>query len=689
NSQDKKDKKKCKIEKQKNPNPIFVSNKFYAVLYVVVPILLNVFLESCNRKSIVKAFGFIVYNPLLFVYGYLIVTLTLLVALFFKKRLFAFLLVTVVWIVFGITDLVLLSFRITPFSAVDFMLIISAIDVADHYFTVLQLILLILAIIVGITFFVFLFIKSPLVTIKNKKWYLKVVGLIGLDCLLLMLFSQFPPINSLKSNYTNITEVYEKYGFVFCFADSVIDSGIEKPDEYSNEAIDSLLAGLKNEENNTDKPNIIFVQLESFFDVYSVNGLEFSTDPMPNFHSLQSKYSNGYFTVPTVGAGTVNTEFEILTAMNQHDFGTSEYPYKTKLKETSCESICYDLKELGYATHAIHNNTAKFYGRNEVFANLGFDTFQTVEYMRNVKYNPNKWAMDNILTDEIIDALDSTQETDFCMTITVQSHGKYDIPDYIPEHVEVTGAPEGMEGQFNYFVNQCYEVDQMIGELTKALEERDEKTIVLFYGDHLPTLGLTKEDLINGTIYQTEYVIWDNFDLKQRDINLASYQAYPYVLDLIGIHNGVVNKFHQQYDWNDPDYMDNLKELEYDFLYGNNYIYGGENPFVPTTIQMGTHPIEFFGVDQKFGKYYAYGKYFSDNTKLYFNGKKIETTVISSDIIQIDGEFEYDEEAALEYEELEDEKKAEVEEPNSFKIVVEDKNEEILSETAPISWKER
>nr|MCR5624200.1 hypothetical protein [Lachnospiraceae bacterium] len=47
NSQDKKDKKKCKIEKQKNPNPIFVSNKFYAVLYVVVPILLNVFLESC------------------------------------------------------------------------------------------------------------------------------------------------------------------------------------------------------------------------------------------------------------------------------------------------------------------------------------------------------------------------------------------------------------------------------------------------------------------------------------------------------------------------------------------------------------------------------------------------------------------------------------------------------------------
>lgn len=60
--------------------------------------------------------------------------------------------------------------------------------------------------------------------------------------------------------------------------------------------------------------------------------------------------------------------------MNVQDFGTGEYPYKTILQETPCESIAYDLKELGLASHVIHNNTATFYDRNIVFPKLGFDS---------------------------------------------------------------------------------------------------------------------------------------------------------------------------------------------------------------------------------------------------------------------------------------------------------------------------
>ena len=57
-----------------------------------------------------------------------------------------------------------------------------------------------------------------------------------------------------------------------------------------------------------------------------VKDLELSKDAIPNFHKLQKSFSNGFLTVPTVGAGTVNTEFEMLTGMSQRDFGTSEYP---------------------------------------------------------------------------------------------------------------------------------------------------------------------------------------------------------------------------------------------------------------------------------------------------------------------------------------------------------------------------
>ena len=77
------------------------------------------------------------------------------------------------------------------------------------------------------------------------------------------------------------------------------------------------------------RPNIIFVQLESFFDPTEVEWLRFSEDPIPNLRKMFSEYSSGYFKVPSVGAGTANTEFEVLTGMSMRFFGPGEYPYKT------------------------------------------------------------------------------------------------------------------------------------------------------------------------------------------------------------------------------------------------------------------------------------------------------------------------------------------------------------------------
>ena len=64
------------------------------------------------------------------------------------------------------------------------------------------------------------------------------------------------------------------------------------------------------------------------------------------------EYSSGYFEVPVVGAGTANTEFETIVGMNLHYFGPGEYPYKTVLKKTTCESMAYALKKIGYRAHA-------------------------------------------------------------------------------------------------------------------------------------------------------------------------------------------------------------------------------------------------------------------------------------------------------------------------------------------------
>ena len=122
-----------------------------------------------------------------------------------------------------------------------------------------------------------------------------------------------------------------------------------------------------------------------------VEFLEMSEDPIPNFRALMQKYSSGYYKVPSVGAGTANTEFETITGMNLRDFGPGEYPYKTILQKTTCESMAYVLKELGYGTHAIHNNTASFYDRRAVFSKPGFDTFPSREMMDIKEMTPNGW----------------------------------------------------------------------------------------------------------------------------------------------------------------------------------------------------------------------------------------------------------------------------------------------------------
>ena len=112
------------------------------------------------------------------------------------------------------------------------------------------------------------------------------------------------------------------------------------------------------------------------------------------------EYTSGYYKVPSVGAGTANTEFESITGMSLHYFGPGEYPYKSILKETTCESAPYVLKNLGYTTHAVHNNEANFYGRRSIFPNLGFDTFTSAEYMTEEEdKNPLGWTKDEVLTE--------------------------------------------------------------------------------------------------------------------------------------------------------------------------------------------------------------------------------------------------------------------------------------------------
>ena len=656
--------------------------KRYVSFYILLPIVLEFLIEALSRKSLIAAVKYAINSPLLFAFNTLIIMLTLSIAMFFKREVFALTTISVVWVIFGIVNFIILHFRVTPFSAVDFTLIKSAISVSSHYLNLFTIAMIIVAIFVVLIGLICLFRKAP---VNEQHGYRKIIFSI-LCCLtlgvaIIVLHRSSNSVQALSTHYTNISEAYENYGFAYCFANSILDTGIKKPEDYSKQSVKKITKALKDEKNTDKRPNIIFIQLESFFDVGYEKNLQFSEDPLPVFHSLQKKYSSGLVTVPTVGAGTVNTEFEILTGMRQHDFGVSEYPYKTVLKSKTSESICTDLKKLGYSTHAVHNNEATFYGRNTVFSNIGFDTFCSMEYMNGLTDSPNGWSNDDVLSREIMKTLDSTSGPDFTMAITVQSHGKYDGIALDDPTIKVTGAPERKEQAYEYYVNEIHEVDRMIDTLIKELSNRKEETVLVLYGDHLPSLDIQKDDLSNANLYQTQYVVWDNMNLKKKTKNLHAYQLYAEVLDRIQIHEGMITKYHQQTKHRSKLYLTGLTTLSYDLLYGDNYAYDGENPFKQTELQMGTEPVKLTSVQKTKSGYRVVGSGFTPYCKVYYDGTLVESEWISSGCLQLQDEFELDEADKKDSGEPETEVTEPRDVPNAFVVEVQSDDGVVLSST--------
>lgn len=618
-------------------------NRFSLPLHALASIVGYFLIEAISRHSPREAFLYMTDRPAVFFYNAGLIFVTTLIVYLFRRRVFLRVLLTIFWLVLGIINGVLLSQRVTPFTGPDLHLITDAFKIANRYLPIWGFILVVLAFLAAVFFLIRLFLKAPKYQGPMKYKYNIPLVLAGI-----LIFAGTTKLalekRVLSQYFGNIAFAYEDYGYPYCLATTIFNTGISCPQDYSQASIDQILKDEeKAGETDTEKrPNIIFLQLESFFDPELVNYLNISEDPIPYFRKLMKEYSSGYYRVPSVGAGTANTEFESITGMSLHYFGPGEYPYKSILRETTCESAPYVLKNLGYSTHAIHNNEANFYGRRTIFPNLGFDSFTSEEYMpREDEQNPLGWVKDEVLTEEILKAMESTEEPDYIYTISVQGHGDYpDEPILEDPKITVSGSStEEQDCKWEYYVNQIYEMDQFVQELTEALSKCGEDVVLVMYGDHLPTMGLEVEDLKNRYLFQTNYVIWDNMGLKKKDENLSSYQIAAEVMDRLGIHEGTVFKYHQARK-NTKNYQVDLEMLQYDLLYGGQYAYQGESPFKRTKMRMGIYDATLDLVTAAPGledSYYIKGTNFTPSSQLQINGEWYDTTYVNPSTLLISG----------------------------------------------------
>ena len=620
-----------------------VCNRISLLLHALCSALGYFLIEMISRRSFSAAWTYMTTKPLVFAYNAALIFTTSLIVYLFRRRCFWRVLISILWLLLGIINGVILSNRVTPFTGPDLHLLTDGMAVLNKYLPAWGVVLALILLGLFALLLLILLIKAPKYKRKVKFRYDFLLVVVG--AALFAGATQLALEKRVLSNYFgNIAFAYEDYGYPYCLAVTIFDTGISCPRDYSEQEITRIEKTEDNlpATNEDSKPNIIFVQLESFFDPTLVEYLNISEDPIPNFRKLMKEYTSGYYKVPSVGAGTANTEFESITGMSLHYFGPGEYPYKSILKETTCESAPYVLKNLGYSTHAVHNNEANFYGRRSIFPNLGFDTFTSAEYMSEEEdKNPLGWTKDEVLTDEIIKCLDSTEESDYIYTISTQGHGAYPEEQLIDDpEITVSGAEtEAQNNQWEYYCNEIHEMDNFVKELTDALADYPEDVILVMYGDHLPTMGLTVEDLKNKYLFQTQYVMWDNFGLEKKDENLAAYQMAAEVMDRAGIHEGTIFRYHQARR-NTRNYQVDLETLQYDVLYGKKYSYDGESPFQRTKMRMGLYDVTLDSMEEISTVDHTYrlrGTNFTPSSQVKLNGEWYDTVYVTPTTLMISG----------------------------------------------------
>lgn len=650
--QQRKQRRQAILEKQRNSKfakamaPIYLwMNRLSLLLQFLLAGIINFTIEAISRHSIGEAWEYMTMTPWPFLFNTYMIFVTFLLVYIVRRRVFFRIIISAFWLTIGCVNGYMLSVRVTPFNAQDLKVIDDALSMIDKYFTGPQGTMLIIGILAILAWLVSMWRRGG--QYQGKVYRIPAIVVCVIAFATMGKVTDFAIEKRVVSDYFgNIAFAYEDYGLPYCFTASMFNTGIDKPDEreYEEEEILAITENGKLLESSTTRkemPNIILIQLESFFDSDEAEFFETSQDPIPTFHYLMENYSSGYFKVPSVGAGTANTEFEVLTGMSMRYFGPGEYPYKTYVKKEghAIESVATALKAFGYGAHALHNNGGNFYSRADVFKNMGFDSYTSEEFMNVLQFTENDWAKDDILTQHILNAMDSTEQQDFVFTITVQGHGDYPEEKVLDNPViQVTGIEnEGQKNAWEYFVNMLYETDLFIADLISELEQRGEPTVLILYGDHLPTMGLEASDLKSRYLFNTNYVMWDNIGLKEEDQTLATYQLMATVFEKLDIHSGTVFNYHQTRRQT-SGYLSDLELLQYDMLYGERYVYGGKDnsPKVDDHFQMGILDVSLFNMEtDPQGNYIFYGENMTRHSKVYINGEKQSTSFVNDSRIEL------------------------------------------------------
>lgn len=321
-----------------------------------------------------------------------------------------------------------------------------------------------------------------------------VISLSAVFCSSLSRTTAFLARFSIYTEFTMLQSLnYTENGFIGAFALNLNSMGLQQPRGYSRDYVEQLLAQYQRTQATGESFDVILVLSESFCDLREIPSLTFSQNPLPHYDELRARdncYSGTLFT-NAIGGGTVRPEFEILTGLSTEALPSGATPYE--YVDSPLEGYVSNYKEAGYRTIAMHPYDPSFYARSSAYPNLGFDAFYTLEELSQMGELTYKRGY---TTDESFEALmeqvlDQSEEPTFLFAITMQNHQPFNpLPE---EEITLTVSSdrlsrENLDSVITY-TQGLRDADRMLGRLADYVDSRERPTLLIFFGDHKPTLG--------------------------------------------------------------------------------------------------------------------------------------------------------------------------------------------------------
>lgn len=411
-------------------------------------------------------------------------------------------------------------------------------------------------------------------------------------------------------------ENYASNGFVLGFISNLDTTVMEKPKNYSKENMLQIANDIKKQYSGNigspkkkEKPNIIFVMSESFWDPTKATNLSFSEDPVPNLHHYIENFPGGQTISPTFGGNTANVEFEALTSYSMSLLKPGSIPYQQVItNKKEIPSIPTALKKEGYYTSAIHSFGRTFFKRDDVYKVLGFDKFNAADTMENVDVDGD-YISDLAMSKEIIAELEKQKQPTFIHVVTMQNYFPFTEGRFGENLIEISGLEnEESKGELETYTEGLRRSDEALQYLIEQLDNLDRPTLLVFFGDHLPSLGTNKSFYKeNGYITnektpserlamaQTPLLMYANFDMPNDNLGVVSPIYFSnLIFDYAGLNKSLFYQFLSAFYKEIPVLRDELKVdkngevindltkkqkemleqykmLQYDLLVGNQY----------------------------------------------------------------------------------------------------------------------